>query len=209
MRKRTLLLAGLSILAAAPANATVRVYRATGEVTGVVGNTSLLPLAAAPGDDFMIEFTFDDATPDTIPGDDYAGYLGISYAVTIDGTTVEYGTAPEGISFVSIQRTGTFDLFGVSSCLACEPGVVIDEARLNFYYAPDTLASDALEFPLSAAGTTSVQFGLFSSQSTPSSEAGLDATLETIELVPEPGAALLLATGALALAARRRAAPRR
>lgn len=209
MRKRTLLLGCVALCAAAPAPAAVYVYRATGEVTSVVGDTSLLPLAAAPGDDFTIEYTFDDSAPDTIPGDDNAGYFGLSYAVTIDGATVEYGTAPEGTSFVSIQRTKAFDLFGIDACLACVPGVTNDSARLNFYYPPDTLASDALELPLTADGTTSVQFGLFSSQSPPLSEAGLDATLETIELVPEPGAALLLATGALALSVRRRAAPRR
>jgi hypothetical protein len=209
MRKRTLLLGCLVLCASAPAPAAVFVYRATGEVTSVVGDTSLLPLAAEPGDDFTIEYTFDDSAPDTIPGDDNAGYVGIAYAVTIDGATVEYGTAPEGTSFVSIQRSGAFDLFGIDACLACEPGVTNDSARLNFYYPPDTLTSDALDLPLDATGTTSVQFGLFASQATPFGEAGVDVALETIELVPEPGAALLLATGALALSVRRRAAPRR
>ena len=211
MRTQTLLLACLVLLSAAPARATVRVYRATGEVTSVTGDTSLLPIAAAPGDDFTIEFTFDDITADTIPANpDVAVYPGISYAVTIAGATVEYDDGVQGTSFVSVQRTETFDLVGVSACVfPCDAGGDYDEARLNFYYDPDTLVSDALDLPLSASGTSSVQFGLYSRQSAPFSESGLDATLETIELVPEPGAALLLATGALVLSLRRRAAPRR
>jgi hypothetical protein len=94
----------------------VRVYRASGSVTDVIGDTSLLPLTAAPGDDFTIEFTYDDAEADLAPDDAESGtYPGLAYAVTIAGRTLEHANELEGASAIQIQLRETFDLWGASA----------------------------------------------------------------------------------------------
>ena len=208
-RSSVLALGALGLLCAAPASATLRVYRAVGTVLGANGDVSLLPLAAEPGDDFTIEFSYDDAAADLVPAiPEIGGYPVLTYAVTVAGTTVDYATALEGEAFVNIQLSGTFDLWGVSACPVTCASEDYDEARLNFYFDADTFASDALVPPPGPIGAENVQFGLFSSRQDPASEASVDATLESLTLVPEPGAALSLAAGALVLGAARSAGRR-
>ena len=207
-RSAVLALGALGLLCAAPASAALRVYRALGTVSGVNGDVSLLPLAAEPGDDFTIEFSYDDAATDLVPAiPEIGGYPVLTYAVTVAGTTVDYATELEGEAFIHIQLGGTEDLWGASACLVTCASEDYDEARLNFYFDADTFTTDALVPPPGPTGAD-IQFGLFSSRQDPASEASVDATLESLTLVPEPGAALSLGAGAFVLAAARSAGRR-
>ena len=86
----------------------------------------------------------------------------------------------------------------------CDPDN--DEARLNFYFPPNTILSEALSDPPDATGATLVQFGLFSSTSGTPDEVQVDVALES---VPEASAPLSLAAGILTLGAARLARRRR
>jgi hypothetical protein len=189
-----------------PASAAVRAWRALGTVSFVSGTTSLLPLPAAPGDDFELEFSYDDAATDVVPVADHAGYEILSMRVTIAGSSLDWVGPGIGIGAIGIMANASDpNLWGASGCLGtCQPEV--DEARLNFYFPPNTILSDALTGPPDPTGA-SVQFGLYSSNSTGTENGDVGVTLESV--VPEPAGALLLAAGILVLGALRSASPRR
>jgi hypothetical protein len=185
-----------------PASAAVRAWRALGTVSSVSGTTGLLPLPAAPGDDFELEFSYDDAAIDILPDADHGGYTIVSMRVTIAGSSLDWVGAGMGMGAIGIMANASDpNLWGVSGCPGtCDPEV--HEARLNFYFPPNTILSDTLTGPPDPAGA-SVQFGLHSSDSGASQEADVDVTLESV--VPEPAGALLLAAGILALGSLRSA----
>jgi hypothetical protein len=189
----------LAVILASPASAGIRAWRAEGHVQSVAGTTSLLPLPAQAGDAFAIEFRFDSEEPDLSADPGVGGYPLLAFSVSIAGSTLDF---PAG--GIQVDTDGAFNLWGVSACLLPCGEAPLDEARLNFYFPPDTIASDALTDPPGAAGTTSVQFGMFSNGLPDPGEASLDATLESLTFVPEPAGALSLCAGVAVLAAVRR-----
>jgi hypothetical protein len=192
---------GLAVIfACTPAVAAIRTWRAEGHVESVSGTTSLLPLPAQVGDSFAIEFRFDSEEPDLIADPGVGAYPLLAFSVTVAENTLEF--APGGIQ---VDIDGIPHLWGLSACLLpCIGDSPFDEARLNFFFAPGAIVSDALTDPPGAAGATSVQFGMFSNDFPGPDEANLDATLESLTFVPEPAGALSLCAGAAVLALARR-----
>ena len=187
---------------AVPAGATVKGWRASGVVDAVFGTTSLLPLPATAGDAFVLQFAYDDAAADINPAiRDSAGYPILAMTVSIAGNSLQWVGPGMGEGAVVIQANATDpNLWGVSACLTTCSDPLYDEARLNFFFPPNTILSDALTDPPDPAGA-SVQLGLFSRDSPAPEEAGLDATLDAP--VPEASAAWLLASALAALVGRR------
>jgi hypothetical protein len=191
---------GLAVLlACTPASALIRTWRAEGHVQSVSGTTSLLPLPAQVGDPFAIEFRFDSEEPDVAPTPTVGAYPLLAFSVTVAGSTLDF---PAG--GIQVDLDGDSHLWGVSACVDASCDSPVDEARLNFFFAPGTIVSDTLTDPPGAAGATSVQFGLFSNDFPGPNEASLDASLESLIDVPEPAGALSLCAGAAVLALTRR-----
>lgn len=193
-----------------PAVATVVAYRATGSVESLLGNTSLLPLPALVGDDFVLEFSYDDTVADTIPGSPNAGnYPILTLVVSITGQELAYADPGSGgVGAIGIQANSAVqNLWGVSACLpTCSNVQTYDTARLNLFFPTNTILSDALTPPPDPGGAT-VQFGLFS-RGGPSDEAFLIASLDAITAVPEPAVGAAVAVAALAALSARRARAR-
>ena len=97
-----ILLVGASL--ALSVSATEVFWRATGQVTSVQGDASLLPLPAAPGNAFIIDFSYDELVPDTIPGSANSGSYPIaSMTVTIGANSLKYAGPGIGTGFIGIQ----------------------------------------------------------------------------------------------------------
>jgi len=193
-----------------PAGAEVVAWRATGTVSSLQGTAGLLPLPATPGDSFVIDFSYDDTAADESAFADRGSYPLLSLVVTVDGQGLEYAGPGVGVGHISIQANAVDpNLWGASACLpTCSNVTTYDQARINFFFPPATIPSDALTPPPDPTGAT-VQFGLFSR--TPSDEAFVIASLIS---VPAPGAdasalAALAALGAVACSATARRRPGR
>lgn len=194
-----LLVAGALLSLSPPAGASIRAWRVTGTVESVIGTESLLPLPAAVGDEYIIDFSYDSDTEDISVLPDFGQYPILSLSVSIAGSTLDFIDGMGGQGAVAIQANAVDpNLWGVRACLgSC--GDVIDVARFNLFFPPDTILSDALTDPPDPTGA-SVQFGQFSRDVPAPEEAFVIATLESITFVPEPGRALLLLVGAGILA---------
>lgn len=194
-----LLVAGALLSLSPPAGASIRAWRVTGSVESVIGTESLLPLPAAVGDEYIIDFSYDSETEDISALPDFGQYPILSLSVSIAGSTLDFIDGMGGQGAVAIQANAVDpNLWGVRACLgSC--GDAVDDARFNLFFPPDTILSDALTDPPDPTGA-SVQFGQFSRDLPAPEEAFVIATLESITFVPEPGRALLLLVGAGILA---------
>ena len=204
MRLHALLSAVLLLGTVHPAQAIVRTWRAEGTVNDLQGTVSLLPLAAEPGDPMTIEFSYDDAAPDLDASPTLGRFAVVSTQVTIAGVTLDFlGTGPIR-NRIQTQLTGTFDAWVLSTCIdECLPDNE-DEARVGFFLPPASRGSDALLPQPELEEASSTQFLLRSVNAAASEEAFVVGELEALVYVPEPGAPLLLAAGALALVASQR-----
>jgi hypothetical protein len=198
---RALLFAGLLAGFVHPAHAIVRTWRAEGTVNNLQGTVSLLPLTAEPGDPMVIEFSYDDATPDQVADPNLGRYAIVSTTVTIAGETLDFvGTDPLE-NRIQTQVAGSFDSWSLSTCrAACDPDDD-DEARLAFFLPSGR--GDALVPQPQPEEADTVQFLLRSTNASASEEAFLVGDLEALIYVPEPGAPLSLAAGVLTLVAAR------
>ena len=164
----------------APAHAAVESWRASGTVNSLQGTPSLLPIAAAVGDDFVIRFSYDGTAADTAPSPDQGSYPILSLAVSIASNQLEWVGPGGGEGHVAIQaNTIGQNLWGVSGCLLPCSDPMIDQARLNLFFPPNTIQSDALTGPPDPSGA-SVQFGLFSRDFPAPEEAFVIAPLDSI-----------------------------
>jgi Dockerin type I domain len=155
-------------------------WRATGQVTSVLGDTSLLPLPAAPGNAFIIDFSYDEFVADAIPSLANIGSYPITgMTVTIGANSLNYVGPGIGPGRINIQAT-TFNpnVWGVSGNLGFNSELT-DAARVNLFFPPNTILSDVLTPPPSSAGAT-VQFGLFSRDYPGTAEAFVIASLASV-----------------------------
>jgi len=171
----------VGLMLSAPARAAVESWRASGTVSSLQGTTSLLPLPAAVGDDFVLRFSYEGTAADTLPGSPNQGnYPVLSLAVSIEGNELEWVGPGVGEGHIGIQAN-TIDpnLWGISGCLLDCSDPMIDEARLNLFFPPNTILSDMLTSPPDPSGAN-VQFGLFSRDLPAPEEAFVIATLDSI-----------------------------
>ena len=167
----------------------------------MIGTAALLPLPAMVGDAFVLEFSYDDTVSDASPFPDSGSYPILFLSVSIAGSSLQWVGPSTGEGHIGIQANAIDpNLWGVSACLTTCSDPLIDEARLNLFFPPNTIPSDALTDPPDPTGAT-VQLGLFSRDTPAPEEAFVVATLDSI--VPEPSAAWLLATALAALVGRR------
>lgn len=194
------LVACLLLGLAHPGEAIVRTWRAEGTVNSLQGTVSLLPLAAQPGDAMLLEFSYDDAAPDQEADPSNGRFAVVSAVVTIGGETLDFlGTVPL-LNRVATQIGGSADRWDLSVCRADCGADDADEARLHFELPPGSRASDALlPQPLPEDATAPAQFLLRSTNASEGTEAFAVGELDALVYVPEPGAPLTLAAGALAL----------
>src|SRR5512134_524439 len=98
----SLCLVGLTL--SAPARAAVESWRASGTVSSLQGTTSLLPLPAAVGDDFVLRFSYEGTAADTIPGlPNQGSYPILSLVVSIAGNELEWVGPGGGQGHIGIQ----------------------------------------------------------------------------------------------------------
>lgn len=200
MSLRWAMLSVLGLCLAAPADATVLTWRASGIVDSFQGTTALLPLPASVGDTFDLVFSYDDTTIDGVPSFPNQGsYAILSLVVTIAGNSLEFVGPGNGQGDIGIQANSINpNLWGVDGCLGACNLSDYDSARFNLFYPINTILSDALTNPTDPSGAN-VQFGLFSRESA-TVEAFLIADLVSITQVPEPAIAGLLGTALAVLA---------
>lgn len=175
-------LALLGAFLAAPASAGTRSYRAVGTVTQVLGDPALLTFVVAAGDPIVIDFTYDEATPDLVPTVGTIGnYEVLEYIVRIAGRSSQFFLDPR----IAIQAGATNpNLWGARACFNPCNEPFQNLARVNLFFPPDTIPTDALTPPPAPAGAQ-VQFGMFSRGDTPDAEAFVIASLSALqEVVP-------------------------
>lgn len=179
-------------LVSPPAGATVVAWRATGVVGNLQGNTSLLPLPGAPGDEFVLEFSYDDAGVDSEASANLGRYpiLSLVVRVAAQSLTIVDETIGEGSIHIQANSVSS-NVWSVSGCNPC--GATEDEARFSLFMPEGAILSDVLTPPPDPAGASAVQFLLRSTA--PGDEAFLVGSLESLQPVPEPGAS----PGALAV----------
>jgi len=200
MRARWVALSFVGLSLSLPARATVVSWRAIGSVTSVQGTTGLLPLSAMVGDDFVLEFSYDDGASDTNASPDFGIYPILSLTVAIAGDSLDYVSQSNGEGRIAIQAHSlSSNLWGVTGSLRPFSDPSTDEARLNFFFPANTILSDALTPPPDPSGAD-VQFGLFSRDSPAPEEAFVVAGLDSITAVPEVAAPWSLVTAIATLA---------
>ena len=178
----SILLVGTSL--ALSASAAQLFWRATGQVTSVQGDASLLPLPAAPGNAFIIDFSYNDLVADTNAGANFGSYPIVGMTVTIGANSLNYVGPGVGTGFIGIQANAINpNKWGVNGNLGFNTALV-DQARVNFFFPPNTILSDALTPPPSSVGA-SIQFGLFSIDTPGPAEAFVIASLASVvQVIP-------------------------
>jgi len=198
LRNKPAILGGLTIyafafLAPTPGHADVVQYHAQGVVTGITGDTALLPLTGNVGDVLAVDFSFDTDAVDTNTSSNIQGkYPVLSMTVTLGANAPTVVTVPQ----ISTQSAPFSDLWGIQGCLPSCANATHDAIRLNFFLPAGSVQSDALTLPPNPppAGT-SVQFGFFSADFTTGQEAFIVAQLDMLSSPVEDDEITVQATG--------------
>ena len=183
------ILLGLSLTA--PVGSAEIAWRATGIVTSVQGDVTLLALPAIVGNAFTIDFSYDDLAADMNPGNVNSGrYPLLGFKVKSGGNSLDFVGPGIGEGSVNIEAsTTTANLWGVNGCLihgtlSCS-SPLLDEARVNLFFPPNTLLSDALTPPPDPGTATTVQVGLYSRNDQSPTEALVVASLSSlVKVIP-------------------------
>lgn len=212
---RELWVLGAVALITAPAAATTVTVQMSGTLTGVSGHTEVLDGSVSVGGGFSLTLTYDDALPDQSSPDCCGTYT--SSTASVAGVTGNYSFSSTDILFFFVRnddggadRIDVDALGGATASGPFPPGVFADDTGLLRISLVDSsqsaLDSDALvDVNWNLADYDGATFSTQWVIQPVFQPLDIFGQITSIQVIPEPSTALLVALGLVAVAVRRSA----